>query len=166
VLAVSVREALLELQTIFGEEDGHATHRYLTITHEGMPVERGYLDCTERDLLEEYLRLQQASFLRQKKWFESRKIPLPFPGTLPGNDTDIAEIMALHLHTSLAITPDNKYRIKEFILYFCQVWNLPAEKDYYTLISHTLARPHPTAYIEKLLKELQEHVERLDRKRK
>ena len=26
VLAVSVREALLELQTIFGEEDGHATH--------------------------------------------------------------------------------------------------------------------------------------------
>lgn len=108
VLAVSVREALLELQTIFGEEDGHATHRYLTITHEGMPVERGYLDCTERDLLEEYLRLQQASFLRQKKWFESRKIPLPFPGTLPGNDTDIAEIMALHLHTSLAITPDNK----------------------------------------------------------
>ena len=83
VLAVSVREALLELQTIFGEEDGHATHRYLTITHEGMPVERGYLDCTERDLLEEYLRLQQASFLRQKKWFESRKIPLPFPGTLP-----------------------------------------------------------------------------------
>ena len=166
VLAVSVREALLELQTIFGEEDGHATHRYLTITHEGMPVERGYLDCTERELLEEYLRLQQASFLRQKKWFESRKIPLPFPGTLPGNDTDIAEIMALHLHTSLAITPDNKYRIKEFILYFCQVWNLPAEKDYYTLISHTLARPHPTAYIEKLLKELQEHVERLDRKRK
>ena len=154
VLAVSVREALLELQTIFGEEDGHATHRYLTITHEGMPVERGYLDCTERDLLEEYLRLQQASFLRQKKWFESRKIPLPFPGTLPGNDTDIAEIMALHLHTSLAITPDNKYRIKEFILYFCQVWNLPAEKDYYTLISHTLARPHPTAYLEKLLKEL------------
>ena len=76
VLAVSVREALLELQTIFGEEDGHATHRYLTITHEGMPVERGYLDCTERELLEEYLRLQQASFLRQKKWFESRKIPL------------------------------------------------------------------------------------------
>ena len=151
VLAVSVREALLELQTI---------------SNEGMPVERGYLDCTERDLLEEYLRLQQASFLRQKKWFESRKIPLPFPGTLPGNDTDIAEIMALHLHTSLAITPDNKYRIKEFILYFCQVWNLPAEKDYYTLISHTLARPHPTAYLEKLLKELREHIELLDRKRK
>ena len=74
--------------------------------------------------------------------------------------------ISLHLHTSLAITPDNKYRIKEFILYFCQVWNLPTEKDYYTLISHTLARPHPTAYIEKLLKELQEHVERLDRKRK
>ena len=95
VLAVSVREALLELQTIFGEEDGHATHCYLTITHEGMPVEREYLDATERELLEEYLRLQQASFLRQKKWFESRKIPLPFPGTLPGNDTDIAEIMAL-----------------------------------------------------------------------
>lgn len=165
-LAVSVREVLLELQTVFGEEEGHATHRYLTITHKGMPVERGYLDATERELLEEYLRLQQASFLRQKKWFESRKIPLPFPGTLPGNDTDIAEIMALHLHTSLAITPGNKYRIKEFILYFCQVWNLPAEKDYYTLISHTLARPHPTAYIEKLLKELQEHVERLDRKRK
>lgn len=46
-----------------------------------------------------------ASFLRQKKWFESRKIPLPFPGTLPGNDTDIAEIMALHLHTSLATRP-------------------------------------------------------------
>ena len=83
VLAVSVREALLELQTIFGEEDGHATHCYLTITHEGMPVEREYLDATERELLEEYLRLQQASFLRQKKWFESRKIPLPFPGTLP-----------------------------------------------------------------------------------
>ena len=81
VLAVSVREALLELQTIFGEEDGHATHRYLTITHEGMPVEREYLDATERELLEEYLRLQQASFLRPKKWFESRKIPLPFPGT-------------------------------------------------------------------------------------
>ena len=86
VLAVSVREALLELQTIFGEEDGHATHRYLTITHEGMPVERGYLDCTERELLEEYLRLQQASFLRQKKWFESRKIPrqqVPHQGIHP-----------------------------------------------------------------------------------
>ena len=46
MLAVSVREALLELQTIFGEEDGHATHCYLTITHEGMPVEREYLDAT------------------------------------------------------------------------------------------------------------------------
>ena len=43
----------------------------------------------------------------------------------------------------------------------------PARGEYYhTLISHTLARPHPTAYIEKLLNELQKHVEQLDCKRK
>ena len=36
----------------------------------------------------------------------------------------------------------------------------------YTLLFFEEKSPHPTAYIEKLLKELQEHVERLDRKRK
>ena len=165
-LAISVRVTLLELQTLFGEENGQSTHRYLTITREGIPIERKLLGASQLELLEEYLRLQQASFLRQKKWFDSRPIPLPFPGTLRGNATDIAELIALHIHTSLAIVPANKYRIKEFILYFCQAWNLPAEKDYHTLISHTLARPHPTAYIEKLLNELQKHVEQLDSKRK
>ncbi len=166
ILAVAVQETLMELQIIFKEDQGVPAHRFLNISHDGHPVDRKDLNLAEEELLEEYLHLQKSSFLRQKRWFDTPKTSLSFPGTLQGNDTDIAEIMALHLHTSLTFTSINKYRIKEFIQYFCKVWNLSQEKDYYSLISHTLARPHPTAYIEKLTEELQEHIEQLDRKRK
>ena len=55
-LAVSVRVTLLELQTLFGEENGQSTHRYLTIAREGIPIERELLDASQLELLEEYLR--------------------------------------------------------------------------------------------------------------
>ena len=46
-LAISVRVTLLELQTLFGEENGQSTHRYLTITREGIHIERKLLSASQ-----------------------------------------------------------------------------------------------------------------------
>ena len=164
-IIVAMLGTIIELETILGEENGHATHRYLQITHEGLPLPPEELTPDERELLDEYLRLQRASFRHLARWFNTLKTSVSFPCTLRADDMDIAEMMALHLHTSLVVFPTDKYLIKEFILYFCHVWNLPATKDYYTIVSHALARPHPTAFLEKIVRELQNYIETLDRKR-
>lgn len=163
---VALQGTMLELECMFGEKDGHATHRYLQIKHDGLPIDTDDLNPGEQEMLDDYLRVQRASFQRQARWFKSPRVSMPFPVTLQGNDMDIAEVLALHLHTSMTTFPDDKYLMKEFLSYFCHAWNLPATKDYYTLISHALARPHPTAFLEKMLGELQDYIDELDCKKK
>ena len=78
VLAVSVREALLELQTIFGEEDGHATHRYLTITNGATWIARNGT-CSKS-----ISACNKPPFSGKRNGLNPGKYPCRFPARYPG----------------------------------------------------------------------------------
>ena len=158
-------ERVLELEEVFSPRKDGTLHRYLRITRGDELVQFKQLDADTREMINRFVLVQRESYLRYARCFCSEPAVLPSVFTLSLDDMELGELLACFYRSGIVRCLTGDMAEKEFIRFFCRVWNLPLNPDYYSLISKSLARPHPTALIERLRTSLEDHIEKLDARR-
>lgn len=161
-----VQECIMELEDVFLLEKDRPLHRYLQIMREGKEVCYQSLEADSRREINEFILLQRASFLRLRRCFLKLQPVLYSDFTLLLKHIEVAELIAFFYQSGIVDSLGERHTEKEFIYFFCRMWNLPVNRDYYTSISRALARPSPMTLLDRLMKSFENHIDVLNRRRK